>query len=313
MTAARKRLLLGPQRPLRNLGNALRASGFPAGPLAVVSAGWQEAEGDIEDVHELVQQPLIDLQLYARAERLFAQDPGLHAAYRERQDRLMELQRLYELRLRHLSLAARQTLRATGDKKLLAGELQHAIAQLRALDAHHLGRVAELQRSFDERETPRNSAALAEHLDGIDAVLGRCETVLITGGNVIILLNRLQLFDMATRLAGKHVVAWSAGAMALSGLIVLFHDRTPLGRRDPEVLAPGLGLLPGYVFLPDARRRLRTADAVRMGLISRRYDPATCVTLDSGAQLLFDGDVLRHAELARRMGADGELERLLAP
>ena len=45
----RKRLLLGPQRPVLNLGEAFAEAGFPAGPVAVISAGWQEAE--IEDAN----------------------------------------------------------------------------------------------------------------------------------------------------------------------------------------------------------------------------------------------------------------------
>ena len=68
-----ERILLGPQRPHTNLPEAFRDRGLPGGPVAVISAGWQEAEGDIDDVRALVPRELIDLELYRRAEELFRQ------------------------------------------------------------------------------------------------------------------------------------------------------------------------------------------------------------------------------------------------
>lgn len=305
-----KQLLLGPQRPVANLGEAVDAAGFPEGPVAVISAGWQEAEGDIGDVHEFVRRPLVDLELYHRAEDLFAADAQYAERYRQRQDRLKELQRLYRLRLRHLTMAARQTWRADGDTELVAAELRHAVSQLRALDRHHLRRVRSINSAFDQDTTGRNHPAVAEHVAALDSLLQRCETVLITGGNVVVLLNRLRLFGLDRLLAGKHLIAWSAGAMVLSKLIVLYHDRMPEGRREPEVLGPGAGLTPDYVFLPDARRRLRTNDAVRIGLLCRRFGPARCVTLDSGAHVSFDDGRVTSAGAARSLTHSGRLARL---
>jgi hypothetical protein len=67
MTGVPSRLLLGPQRPTLNLGEATRNLVDGDGTLAVISAGWQEAEGDIEDVHREIGRPLVDLSLYQRA------------------------------------------------------------------------------------------------------------------------------------------------------------------------------------------------------------------------------------------------------
>ncbi len=305
-----KRLLLGPQRPIRNLGEAIEHSGFPTGQMAVISAGWQEAEGDIDDVRELVQRPLVDLQLYSRAESMFSTDSSLRQAYRERQDQLKELQSLYQMRLRQLTLAARQTLRAKGSKEMIAAELRHAVSQLRSLDRHHLNRVQTINNEFDERYTFQQYEPLAEQHAAIAKQLDDCESVIITGGNVVILLNRLRMFGTHLQVQNKHLIAWSAGCMALSDRVVLFHDRLPQGRRDPELLGPGTCLLPNYIFLPDARHRLHTTDKIRTGLFSHRFAPAECVTLDSGAQLLFDDGELQRSELARRMTVDGNLERI---
>src|SRR5690554_7602981 len=109
---ARKRLLLGPQRPVTNLGVAVEKAGIPRGPMAVISAGWQEAEGDIDDIFEQVQRPLHDLGIYQKAEQLTATYPKFAHAYHERQEHLKDLQRLYRLRCKQLMIAARSILRA---------------------------------------------------------------------------------------------------------------------------------------------------------------------------------------------------------
>lgn len=306
----RKRLLLGPQRPVRNLHDAVARAGLPDGRIAVISAGWQEADGDIDDVREIVNRPLVDLTLYHRAEDVFTADPQLRDAYRERQDRLIELQRLYRTRLRYLMLAARHTMRAEGDPAAIAAELRHAISQLRALDRHHLRRIRAINADYAAVFDVQQRDALAQHAEAIGTILDDCETIMITGGNVVVLLNRLRLFGVDCLLSDKHLIAWSAGAMVLSDRIVLYHDRTPEGRREPEMLGAGAGVMPGYVFMPDAKRRLRLADTVRVDLLSRRFGPASCLTLDSGARLLFTGSTLQQAEGVRQMVNGGRLLRV---
>ncbi len=131
--------------------------------------------------------------------------------------------------------------------------------------------------------------------------------MLLTGGNIAILINRLRQLGVDRHLHDRNLVAWSAGAMALARRIVLFHDRSPEGRRDPEVLGAGCGVVPGHVFLPDARKRLRRGDRNRIGLFCRRFSPDVCVALDNGAQLhLVDGRV-RRAVSVRRLNRNGRL------
>ena len=43
------------------------------------------------------------------------------------------------------------------------------------------------------------------------------DKLIITGGNLPVLLNRLRLFGLPRLLAGRTVVGWSAGAMVLQG------------------------------------------------------------------------------------------------
>jgi hypothetical protein len=86
------------------------------------------------------------------------------------------------------------------------------------------------------------------------------------------------------------VIAWSAGAMALSERIVLFHDRSAHGPGHPEVYARGLSLVHGIVPLPHARGRLLLDDRPRMAVFARRFAPARCVLLEEGTRIDADGE-----------------------
>ena len=288
MSERPQRLILGPQRPRVYIGDAMRRHGMDRGDIAVISAGWQEAEGDIDIIRHEVGQPMEDLHLYARSAELFAADPDLHAAYRERQDRLTEQQRMYRLRLKQLKIAVRQTLRAEGPPAVVAPERRHAVSQLRALDRHHQRQIDKAHARFDSEFNVDTSGALAEHVSALHDTLANVGTVIVTGGNLIVLMNRVRLFGLGGALAGKNIVGWSAGAMLLGERIVLFHDRMPQGRQDAEVIDEGLGLLGRFIVLPDAKHRLRTGNELRMSALSRRFSPTTCLLVNNGSAALFD-------------------------
>ena len=306
------RLLLGPQRPVVNLDSALARSGIGDGPIGVISAAWQEAEGDIDGMQRLVKNPLSDLRLYQKTEALFAADPRLHEAYRQRQERLKEQQRFYSLRLRQLKIAARVILRAEGEPSVVAAERRHAISQLRALDQHHLRQVDKIHARFDKDFNVDCHDLLADQTAALVEALSQFETLLITGGNVVVLMNRLRLFGLGPQLKRKNIVAWSAGAMVLADRIVLFHERMPQGRRDAEIMCRGMAIVPDTVLLPNASGRLKLGDSLRIGLFDRRFSPANCVTLENGSYLLFEGETLRDSEAARRMTRSGKFKRMRA-
>ncbi|MEM7705766.1 MAG: hypothetical protein AAF358_09460 [Pseudomonadota bacterium] len=305
-----RRIILGPQRPVTNLGTA--AGNLPEAPVAVVSAAWKEAEGYIDDLAELVPRELVDLHLNRRAEAAFAADHRLRAAHQERQERLKDLQRLYQLRMRQLMTAARQVMRDGGAPDLIERARSQAVAQIQELDRQHVAQARRIHQEFVAELTDIESAALAEQVAEVERQLSRCEALLITGGNVAVLANRLRLFGDAPWLHDRPVLAWSAGAMALTDSIVLFNDHTPQGRREPEVLMAGASVLPGLVFFPGASRRLKLDDQRQLALLARRFAPARCVTLDSGASLVFDDTHLTAASGARLIGPDGDLTPLRA-
>lgn len=305
-----QRILLGPQSPLPNLDIAINTPEIPEGPIAIISAGWQEAETDTQELQRQLGRPTVSLNLYQRAEDIFAGDKNLHKAYRRRQDQLQELQQLYRTRLRQSMVAARKMRRIEGSGALLAVERQQATQQVRDMDAQHLEKIRAIYEQHAAELDACNSPHLEKHTAEIQEAIKDCPIALITGGNVLVLLNRLQLFDMQNALAKRHLIAWSAGAMVLSDRIVLYHDRTPLGRREAEVLGAGLGVISGFVFLPDAKRRLLDKDRMRTSLFSDRFAPANCVTLNNGSLFHFDAERVHRVENACRLSSQGDIQEL---
>ena len=313
MTDTPVRVLLGPQNPVRNIGAAVHESGVPDGPLAVISAGWQEAEGDIGELQSVVGRPLEDVGLYRHAEALFREDEELRSAYRVRQDKLQQLQRLYRIRLKSLSTAARRLQRVKGGEELLKTERRHAVKQLQSLDSHHLKHCEEIHAEFERAVRPDERESVLVRSSEVSDVFDRTRGVVITGGNVAVLVNRLRLFGLGPRLRDCHVIAWSAAAMALTDRIVLFHERMPQGRREAEIFGRGLGLVSGAVVLPDAVHRLRSGDRMRVRMMARRFAPAACVTLNNGSSVCWQGERVVDVEGARRLNRDGRLGPLRAP
>lgn len=298
--------LLGPQRFLPTLGRAVRAAGVE-GTLASVTAGWQEREAEDLELHEHLEERTSNLMLYARSEEVFERDPDLFRAHRERQERLRSMQELYRLRLAHLKRAARELAAREGDPELLEPELEAAIAALRELDAHHLARIRAVNDAFDAAWRPLERPAVARHVAEIERALAGAEALAVAGGHVAILLNRLRLFGIDRLLGSRRVFAWSAGAMAVSERVVLFHDSPPQGQGNAEVLEAGLGWAVGVVALPHARRRLALDDPLRVALFARRFAPAHCLVLDDGSQVVLGEAGIRADSGVRRLTLDGRL------
>jgi len=281
-------ILLGPQTPRSNIRAAVDSLKVE-GPVVSITAGWRDSEGEIEDLQAELGRPMQDLMIYRRAEEVFAHEPELHRLQRERQDKLVELQGLYRIRLTGAMSAARKLMRAGGDPELLRLEQRAAISQVRALDRHHIRRIAAIHRQFDMRRAALDIPVASRQRDRVRQIVAGAGLILIAGGHVAVLLNRIRLFRLRELLSEKPVVAWSAGAMVLCERIVLFHDDAPQGKRDAEVLDQGLGIVKDYIPLPHARSRLDWSNASRMALFSRRFAPSTCCTLDNGSAIRIEG------------------------
>lgn len=282
------RILLGPQRRQPSVANALDRLGL-RGRVALISAGWQEREGEADELEAHLARPIRDLMLYHREERVRTDDRELDRALAARQAALRDLQAVYRIRLRHALAAAGEVRESAVAPAVRTAGWRSALRAVRRLDREHLRSIARLKTLIEIASEPARRPAVARECAEIEEALDGCTAVLIAGGHVAVLLNRLRLFAAAGWLAGRPLVAWGAGAMALTERVVTFHDRPPQGAGDPEVMEEGLGLVREVVALPDARHRLALEDADRVGAFAARFAPARCVALDDGAWLMPSG------------------------
>ncbi len=300
--------LLGPQYHAPTLGDRFKEFGIPDGPIGVVTAGWQEREGEDEELDGYLDGRSCDLELYRRADQVFRSDPEFREAHREMQRMLREVEGLYELRLSYVVESVRRLLVAEGSKELVEPEQEHAIEQLRELDAWHLRRIVEIRSAFEEAWKPLEREVIAKQREAVKGLLADAPAVVITGGHVAVLLNRLRLFGMSELFDDKTVIAWSAGAMVLTERVVLFHDHPPQGAGNPEVVEEGLGLCPGIVALPDGGKRLDVNARHRVASFARRFLPDACIVMGDGDCISWNGKTWTAHDDVQRLGLAGELE-----
>jgi hypothetical protein len=306
--------LLGPQRR-PTVGRVVQSLGL-APPIATVTAGWQEREGDDAELDDLLGGGTRNLRLYQRWADVQECDPDLANAMRRRRDALAELRETYLLRLRQGLAAVDALAPDTGDApapvlvdpsaRTLIGAVEagsgaavrsaaraearvRAIEDVRRLDAELVERLDEFNQAFVDRWRLPERECVARHRAEIADALAGANAVAWAGGHVGVLVALVHLFAVKLP-ATLPIVAWSAGAMVLTERVVLFHDRTATGASDPEVYGRGLGVLTDLVVLPHARTRLLITNAARMSVLTARFRPASCLLLDEGARVDLDAD-----------------------
>ncbi len=282
-------VLLGPQRHEPTLRDAVDSLGI-RGRIAAVTAGWEEREGEDQELSAHLGGRTVNLHLYGRSEDVHQRDPELLGAIRARHDRLRKLQELYRVRLSHLMEAARELLRREslpGYAGLIEPEVRGAIEAVKRLDDEHTQRVRETHVEFELRWKPHQREHVARHRHELRQILDDCSALCVAGGHVAILLDRLRMFGVIDLLREQALLAWSAGAMAMSERVIVFDDRSATGAADPEVLDTGIGAVQRVVVLPHATRRLRCDDRTRIALFARRFEPCLCAALDPRMRMDF--------------------------
>src|SRR5215472_5667494 len=283
------------------------------GPLAMVTAGWQEREPDDGELNALVGGRGLALGLYRRWLDVQERDPEYAAASRALDAVLGELQDLYLLRLDYALQAVYALQQRAGSDRLggtfterVAAPVADAVEAVRALDAAHLARVNEVRAEFFTRLQPHDRPVIASHRADVAGLLGSAAALIVAGGHVGVLAEVLHLFNVAAMLRSP-VIAWSAGAMALADRIVLFGDRSPQGPGHAEIYGSGLGITRDVVLLPHARSRLLLDDTPRMAVFAQRFAPARCVLLESGSRVEFSVDGGGPPPGARIVAEDGRV------
>ena len=302
-------VLLGPQRLQPTLNVTIDALGI-RGRIAAITAGWEERESEDQELRDHLGGRTINLALNQRTEDVHRLDHELSAALRTRRDRVRKMQELYRTRLTHMLQAARELLHretTLGYEDLIEPEVRGAIDAVRALDNEHVVRMSDAEAEFVARWKPLEREHVVRHVRELTGILDGCDALCIAGGHVAILLNRMRLFGVLDLLRDQPVIAWSAGAMAVSERIVVFHDRPPQGAGDAEVLEAGLGACAGVVALPHAEKRLKLDDRTRVALFARRFEPSLCVALDPRTRVDWNGGRWTGQAGTRRLTATGEL------
>ena len=297
-------VLLGPQRFDPSLGESVAKLGV-SGRIAVITAGWQEREAEDDELTAHLDGRTVNLRLHERAEDVFKRDPALRTAHRERQEVLRHRQDFYRIRLECGLEAERVIRQRSAPADILDDEAVASVDALRALDAWHLAQCARVRKDFEGRCDRAASPALAKHRKEVASIMKDCDAVAIAGGHVASLLNRLAMFEIGRLVGSRVVFAWSAGAMAISERVVLFHDHPPQGPGASEVLDEGLGLVHGVVVFPEPEERLELGDRERIELLARRFAPAVCLGFPARSRVIVRGGRLSAPDGVLALRRDG--------
>ena len=155
-------VLLPSLRDDRHLASVIAEIG-PTGPVALVTAGWQEWEEDDHGLRTAVGASVdcVNLRLYGRSERVAREDPELADGHQELQRRVRLLRRVYNLRLAKAMEAWIHLQDMDGDPEVLEAERESALDAVQRLDAHHRTRLRTLRTRFCDRFDPLMRGAVA--------------------------------------------------------------------------------------------------------------------------------------------------------
>lgn len=306
--------LLGPQPEYATLKTVLKSLNLRQ-PAALITCGWETEENeDAELVNALreVGSKSINLGLFTRTEQLFANDPELIQVLQARQDEIRHMREVYKDRLHHLLKAARQILRRKDPLVDFSAEQESAIDMIRQLDRQYDARLGQLVDDYENRlNTPQRHFVVAHRREIADILQG-VGALIISGGHVAIILNRLKIFGVLENLPQVPIIAWSGGSMALASQIVFFHDSLPQGPGNPEVLRAGMGLFHDLLPLPAADARLKLQDRIRVQLFARRFQDFQCAVMNEQTILERRGESWHswNAAGSLKLGLDGRLHNL---
>jgi hypothetical protein len=187
---------------------------------------------------------------------------------------------------------------------------------MRDMDERHLERVAELHHDFYLRHHPEHRDAVVEARFRVGRDVAGCDAIVIPGGHVGVLLGALHLFNLGPALARpadveggtpvlfRPVIAWGAGAMALTERVLLFYDNAVASPGVSEMLMDGLALTRDLVALPSPKDRLDFKNLERMRILAARTAPAHALLLDEGVRVTLTADGRLPAG-SRVVGPDG--------
>jgi hypothetical protein len=212
-------VLLGPQRFLTTAGTVVR-SVAPEGPVATVTAGWEDRESADGELDEVMEGRSRNLHLYGRLSDVLVSDEHFATEALAHRDAMDELAGLYSLRLQRALDSVYAVARRPARPAVAHAAFTDAVRGVRDIDDWYLRTVDQLYGDLEAAASPEDSEPIARHRHEVAALLRDAAVVAIAGGHVGILLRCLRLFAVDPR-PDLPVVAWSAGAMAMTERVVL--------------------------------------------------------------------------------------------
>jgi hypothetical protein len=297
-------VLLGPVADGEVVAAELAALGVD-GPVALVTAGWEEGERNDAQLDRELGGGTRNLGLFGRRLDIMESDAEYAAADRALRALIADMREVYLVQL-HYALRGVDAVRQHAHKarRLAGDELEAAVETVRALDERHAARLAQAHEEFYATMRPHDRTVIAAHRAEVAAVVQECAAVAVAGGHVGVLTEALHLSNLGAVLGDRPLIAWSSGAMAVAERVMVVGD-DDLADRPDEVLTVGIGVVHGVVPLADARRRLRMDDRNRLAVLARRVAPRVCVLLDPGDRLPCDAAGLPDFQVARVVAPDG--------
>jgi hypothetical protein len=255
------------------------------GPVALVTAGWEEGERNDADVDRRLGGGSRNLNLYGRRLDVLESDADYADAQRLLHTQLAELRELYLVRLRHALDGVEVIRRRFAEADRRPGpELDAALDAVRSLDESQAVAIGAAYERFYEQHPPHERPVIARHREEVAAIVAECGAIAIAGGHVGVLNDCLHLSNLAILIEDRPLLTWSSGSMAVTERIVVVDDDDPAGRPD-ELYDIGIGVAHGMVALPSAETRLHAHDHDRLTVLARRCAPSVCVLLGAGDRL----------------------------
>ncbi len=273
------------------------------GPVALVSAGWRYDEERDEPLRGALGLTIHNLRLYGAFRDIERAAPELVAAHARKQAMLKAI----KVRYREAIVSRLAGIQAQwADRRDPACPwFRLAVRHLQEVDELFLAEADRLHQEFAATGRPFDHPAVQAVRARIDETLDGCQAVLIAGGHVGVLRNRMSFFGVDQALRGRRLIAWSGGAMVLADRILLYHDYTTHGVGLAEYLDRGFGLVPGVVFLPHAQNRLDLNRPENVAILAARVAPLRAVTLENGGGIGPSGQQIGRADAVRQLQPDG--------
>jgi hypothetical protein len=289
--------------PLDGVDLAAEVAAFGVeGPVALVTAGWEEGERNDAEVDRRLGGGSRNLNLYGRRLDVLESDVAYADAERLLHTQLDDLRDVYALRVRHALAGVDAVRRRFAEAQRRPGpELDGAIDAVRTLDESHAAAIGAAYERFYSQSAPHGRPSIARHREEVADIVAGCGAIAIAGGHVGVLNDCLHLCNLGVLIEDRPLIVWSSGCMAVSERIVVVDDDDPAGRPD-ELYDIGIGVARGMVALPAAASRLRAHGTDSLAVLARRCAPSTCVLLDAGDRLEL------HSGLAADLGSVGVVD-----